>query len=101
TAGRRTRNHARWCPLWILELAMKHDAIFVAPDYRLLPEAKGVQILDDLDDFWAWLGRDLNDVVYKAHGLHADLDKVLVEGESAGGYLALQVGLSHFKPLPK
>ncbi|KAI5118649.1 hypothetical protein M0805_002569 [Coniferiporia weirii] len=89
------RDFAPWCPAWLLELALKHNAIFVAPDYRLLPEAKGEDILDDLDDFWKWLARGLPDAVHAScAGLKIDLDRVLVGGESAGGYLSVQVGLS-------
>jgi acetyl esterase/lipase len=42
-------------PQWSLDYCRQHNAILVAPDYRLLPESNGVDILDDLDDFWKWL----------------------------------------------
>lgn len=84
---------ADWCPAWIIELALKHNAVLVQPDYRLLPEADGEQILDDMVDFWAWLGRDLPSIIQE-NGIEVDMDRVLVSGESAGGYLALQIALS-------
>lgn len=90
-----SRDFADWCPAWIIELALKHGAVLVQPDYRLLPEAVGEQILDDMDDFWAWLGRDLPSIVQE-NGIEVDMDHVLISGESAGGYLALQIALSFY-----
>lgn len=65
----------------------------VQPDYRLLPEATGEEILDDIDDFWAWLAKDFSSIVQEC-GIEADLDRVLLSGESAGGYLSLQAALT-------
>lgn len=78
-----------------MDLVVKHDAVYVTPDYRLLPEASGAEdILDDIDDFWNWVSESLPSVVHKAYGVEIDLDRVIVTGDSAGGYLALQSGLS-------
>ncbi len=95
-------------PRWLYSFAHEHDAIVVSPDYRLLPEATAEELLDDLDDFWAWLSSDLpsvaRDVSAKAAGaatatgLEVDLGRVIVHGESAGGYCAIQMVLSNFKP---
>lgn len=65
----------------------------VQPDYRLLPEATGEDILDDMDDFWNWLGKDFPSIVLE-NGIEADLGRVLLSGESAGGYLSLQTALT-------
>lgn len=71
------------------------------PDYHLLPEANGHDILDDINDFWDWVTSDreqcLRSAVRAATGdaFDVDLDRVIVEGESAGGYLAIQLALSH------
>jgi len=94
------RDFEGWLPPWFPQYALKHDAIFVCPDYRLLPEANGVEILEDLDDFWTWVRTDLPGVVGamdEGEGMRTtvDLTKVLSTGESAGGYLAIQSGLSH------
>ncbi len=102
--GRRT--DASYVPRWLYSFAHEHDAIIVSPDYRLLPEATAEELLDDLDDFWAWLSSDLpsvvRDVSAKAAGaetgLEVDLGRVIVHGESAGGYCAIQMVLSNFKP---
>jgi acetyl esterase/lipase len=49
------RLFADWFPSFVLEWALKHNAIVVTPDYRLLPEANGTDILNDMKDFFAWL----------------------------------------------
>ncbi|RDL37207.1 Uncharacterized protein BP5553_04640 [Venustampulla echinocandica] len=83
-----------WFPDWALDYAFKQSAIIVCADYRLIPESTGLDILEDLKDFWAWargggLERHLSQV--KA-GINADLTKVIAYGESAGGSLAIQSG---------
>jgi len=100
------RQFPDWIPLWLYSFAHHHNAIIVSPDYRLLPESSAVDVLDDLDDIWKWVSTELANVVREqskaASGtdsfLELDLDRVLVQGESAGGYCAIQMALSHFKP---
>lgn len=78
---------------------MKTDAIFVNADYRLLPEASAEDILDDLEDLYKWVGSDLQNALSSQPSLEAlrvDLDRVLVAGGSAGGYLSIQTALGHF-----
>ena len=83
-----------WFGQWLLDYAQLHSAIIVLPDYRLLPEANGTDILEDVADFWQWLRSDLQTELTKLDGkLEADLGKVLVAGESAGGYLSIQSGM--------
>ncbi|KAJ1555766.1 hypothetical protein HK405_013438 [Cladochytrium tenue] len=97
-----------WFPRWLLDLAAKEGAAIVAPDYRMLPEARGADILDDVRDFWRWLAADdehdvdgggggsrgLRAHVAAAHpGVELDLRRVIATGESAGGHLALHSGL--------
>ncbi|THH05700.1 hypothetical protein EW145_g4606 [Phellinidium pouzarii] len=93
------RQFLPWWPRWVLDIALKQNAIIVVADHRLLPEATTEEILDDIHDFWKWLGDDLSAVVQNEHvGLQPDLSRVLLVGESAGGYLALQTALSFYKP---
>lgn len=40
---------------WHLELASRHSALIVSPNYRLLPESSVEEILSDIDDLWAWV----------------------------------------------
>lgn len=100
------REFPMFIPLWLYSSGYHNNAIIVTPDYRLLPEVSAVELLDDLDDFWKWLGTELPNVVREQSkivsgadkGLEVDLDRVVVQGESAGGYCAIQAALSHFEP---
>lgn len=82
---------------WLLDLAKKHGAIIVSANHRLLPEANAADILEDLDDVWAWVQSTLPDFLKaKSQGkVNCDLKRILAAGESAGGYLALQLALNH------
>jgi acetyl esterase/lipase len=83
-----------WFPQWLVDYALQHTAVVVLPNHRLLPEATGREIMDDVHDFWTWL-RDKFPAYLgaEAAGLEVDLAKVLVAGESAGGYLSIQSAL--------
>ena len=66
---------------------MRENAIIVSPTYRLMPEARVLDIIDDIKDFWAWARSDLPSAV-AAKWPHITLDT----GRTAayGGFLALQ-----------
>jgi acetyl esterase/lipase len=91
-----------WFPQWLLELATAKNAIIVSPNYRLLPESSGLDILEDLDDLWRWMKFGLQlKLNYFSVGLRADLDRIITEGDSAGMlemhvFSLKQVGLIHF-----
>ncbi|KAK9449771.1 Alpha/Beta hydrolase protein [Limtongia smithiae] len=91
------RNQYEWIGTWVFEYAASHGAILVLPDYRLFPEATGVEILEDLDDFWTWLREKLPTILESIapSGVTADFSKVVCCGGSAGGYLSLQFALDH------
>jgi len=73
----------------------RNKAIAVLPNYRLAPEHTGNDILEDVADFWTWLRSSLSDyIASKEKAMHPDLSKVLVTGDSAGGWCALQSILS-------
>lgn len=69
-----------------LELALKHNAVMVTPDYRLMPESRFPDLVDDLHDFWYWVENEVESLP----GLDVDAGNVAIVGESAGGYLAAQ-----------
>jgi acetyl esterase/lipase len=74
-----------------LELAEIENAIVVSPAYRLLPEAKGGDILDDVKDFWTWVRSSLpSKIAERWPHISLDVDRAAVFGESAGGYLSIQ-----------
>jgi acetyl esterase/lipase len=87
-----------WFSKWILDYAELHSAIIVSPDYRLLPEATGADILDDMKAFWSWFhdGGPAQTLSRLGYSVPLDTSKVLLLGESAGGYLAVQSVLSGF-----
>jgi acetyl esterase/lipase len=63
----------------------------VSPAYRLLPEAKGSDILEDVKDFWTWVRSSLpSEIAKRWPHISLDVDRAAVFGESAGGYLSLQ-----------
>ena len=79
---------------WLLEYATLHCAIIVSADYRFLPESSADDILQDLAGFWSWFHKDLESYLNKeSPACKADLDRILVVGDSAGGYLATQSNL--------
>ncbi|KAK9365607.1 Alpha/Beta hydrolase [Lipomyces kononenkoae] len=89
-----------WFPNWVLDLAYRHAAIIVSPNYRLIPEATGLQILDDIEDFWKWLHSPaltglLSNQSSLSNTLELDLGRIITAGESAGGLLSIQTALSH------
>lgn len=89
--------YTEWLPNWAIDLVVKNEAILVMPDYRLLPEASGQEILEDVKDFWGWLASGTNGLssyLSELNGnLSVDFGKVAVYGESAGGYLAIRSSL--------
>jgi len=92
--------HALFAPFfspWVLKLALENSAIVVSPDYRLLPSKSGVaDVLEDLKDFWQWTRANLSNAIECQYpGTLIDLSRLLLTGNSAGGYCAIQLALSH------
>lgn len=61
-------------------------------DYRLAPETKLPDIIQDIEDCFIWLQAEGKDK------LDYDVDRIAVIGSSAGGYLALSAGTFKIKP---
>ena len=82
---------------WYLELAQEYSAIIVSPNYRLLPESSVLEVLEDVEDHWRWLHQSLPLLLQREtnNTVKADLSRIMTIGDSAGGYLSLQMGLSH------
>jgi acetyl esterase/lipase len=66
----------------------------VSIDYRLAPETRLPEILDDIDDAWAWIHAELPSLY------DVDIGRVAVLGRSAGGLLALLCGI-RLEPRPR
>lgn len=89
-----SRLYEPWWSTWLIELARSHDAIIVTADFRLLPEATGSDIADDIDAFWTWLHGDLVIVSdTEAWRLRPDLGNILCVGQSTGGVMAVHSAL--------
>ncbi|KAL4899926.1 hypothetical protein BDW74DRAFT_162707, partial [Aspergillus multicolor] len=88
--------HDFW-PQWISDLALSQNAIIVSPNYRFMPQATGLEIYDDTEDFWGWLKSPAFSDLLSAHSSPAiaDLDRIIVSGESAGGLLSVNTSLTH------
>ena len=86
-----TSLYTEWFAPYIVSFAAAQSAIIVSPNYRLLPESKGSDILDDISDFWVWVQQSLLSFVASRSTvpLTVDFNHILVCGESAGGQLAL------------
>jgi acetyl esterase/lipase len=81
-------------PKRLLDLCRAQGYVLVSLDYRLAPEVKLPAIAEDVEDAFRWL---------HAQGpklFHANPDKLVVAGGSAGGYLTLLVG-TRVKPQPR
>jgi len=80
----------------LIEYALSKEAIIVAADYRLAPEANGTDILNDMEAFWSWLATTLPSIAHaQAWQAQPDLTRILCVGQSTGGCLAVQSALLH------
>ena len=72
---------------WTLDYAQKTKAVIVSPNYQKLPDAKGLDLLADLDDLSTWVQRALGKEVGVAEGeVEVDLDRLLAIGSNAGAF---------------
>jgi acetyl esterase/lipase len=86
------RMYEPWFAQWLLDLALDHQAIIVTPDYRLMPESTGTEILSDVAHFWRWLQRDFPRYMeqQQQQGLpRPDVGNILCCGESSGGFISV------------
>ena len=76
-----------WFSHWILEFAQEQSAIIVSPNYRLLPEVKGNEIVQDMKNFWDWFNKEGPQQSLNSVGrpeIQLDPEQLLLIGESAG-----------------
>lgn len=76
-----------WFSKWVLDFAQENGAVIISPDYRLLPEVKGRDIMNDLRAFWRWVhggGLQRHLLVAGQSDLTLDMSRTLLLGESAG-----------------
>ena len=78
----------------LLAFAKARGCAVVSIDYRLAPETKLPDIISDIEEAFRWLASD------GAKQFHLDPKRIVVAGESAGGYLTLITGY-RVRPKPK
>ena len=78
----------------LLAFAKARGCAVVSIDYRLAPETKLPDIISDIEEAFRWLAGD------GAKQFHLDPRRIVVVGESAGGYLTLVTGY-RVRPKPK
>jgi acetyl esterase/lipase len=78
-------------PKWVNP---QNDHVLISIDYRLAPETKLPAIIEDVQDAFRWVHKE------GPRALNIDTQKLIVVGESAGGYLTLMTGFC-VKPRPK
>ncbi|KAJ4383609.1 hypothetical protein N0V86_001664 [Didymella sp. IMI 355093] len=91
--------YAPWFAAYFVPFIHRTNAIVVSPNYRLVPEHTGADILEDLNDFWTWLlnGSLKQYLTSQNVDLELDFEHILASGDSAGGYMALMSGLTQPK----
>ena len=87
------RMYEPWFAQWLLDLALDHEAMIVTPDYRLLPESNGSDILSDIAHFWRWVQKDLPQYMEQNSLPRPDIGNVLCCGESSGGFISVYCAL--------
>lgn len=87
--------YAPWFAAYFVPFIHRNNAVVVSPNYRLVPEHSGTDILEDFTDFWKWLHDGGLTAYLKSQNVQVepDFDRILASGDSAGGYMALMSGL--------
>ncbi|KAJ0343864.1 hypothetical protein COL154_008896 [Colletotrichum chrysophilum] len=82
---------------WHFQLAERHSAVIVSPNYRLCPEATMEELMSDIEDHFTWVQTKLASFVQEKTGgkVAVDISRILTAGDSAGGYMSLMAGLLH------
>ncbi|KAF2249365.1 hypothetical protein BU26DRAFT_595215 [Trematosphaeria pertusa] len=86
-----------WFAEHILRHARANNIILLCPNYRLMPEANGAAILQDIDQFWDFYLNCpyLTEFFQEVGKVELDREQSLISGESAGVYCAVASWLRH------
>ncbi|KAF9783271.1 alpha/beta-hydrolase [Thelephora terrestris] len=96
-------NRKSWFPEWLHGRLSRRGVAFISADYRLLSPSTGHDILEDIQDLFAYIRNDLNSALAEAggdHGLRISVDAIAVAGSSAGG-LCAYLSAMHVFPKPR
>lgn len=80
-------------PARLRSFCAREDVVLVSLDYRLAPQVKLPEIVDDLRDAFQWLHNSGPEL------FGADTSRVVVSGGSAGGFLTMLMGTT-LQPRP-
>jgi acetyl esterase/lipase len=78
--------HRESVPKWLADECQMSGYVLVSIDYRLAPETQLPEIIQDVEDSFAWIAEQGPQL------FHADPRRIAVVGGSAGGYLTLTAG---------
>lgn len=84
--GALINGHRETVPGWLLDTCRESGFPLVSVDYRLAPETKLPEIVQDIEDVVRWLRER------RSQPFLTCPERIAVIGESAGGYLALTAG---------
>ena len=85
---------------WLIEVCARNKWMFVSADYRLLHPSSGFDIISDVKALFAFLSNPKNLAPSLPTNVSLDIEKLVVSGESGGGYPALAAAL-YATPRPK
>lgn len=74
-----------WEPTWMATACARRGWIYATPNYRLIPEATALDIIDDTVQLHGWICNSLSQEV----GVQVDTSKIIWAGSSGGGYVAI------------
>lgn len=82
---------------WLLETSERYSAIIISANHRLMPESNADDIMEDIEDVWKWIHASLPAYLEQQTGgrIKPNLSRIMTAGESAGGYLSVQLSLNH------
>ncbi|KAJ7643797.1 alpha/beta-hydrolase [Roridomyces roridus] len=94
-------NRVTWFPHWMKARVVAAGIVFISADYRLLTGATVYDIIDDIKDLFAFLGRE--DTIFETEAgarFGIDTESIAVAGSSGGGKCAYLAAL-YASPKPK
>jgi len=111
-------NRQSWFPTWLYERVTSAGYAFISADYQLIPPATGHEVVQDIQDLFAFLGHAEISFPSKPHTVPAtvsrdsttqssswrfriDPEAIAVAGSSAGGLCAYLAAIHCDSPKPK
>ena len=82
----------KWVQPDLMELCRNEGYCLVSANYRLAPQVKLPEIIEDLRDLMKWVSERGPEL------FHADASRIVVTGSSAGGYLTMMTGILQPRP---